>query len=107
MKTTADVRRARTLLETLDNAREWRETFEDASGKEYELVEFSDIYLCESGTSGDSRTLHGYEGRLVMPREDAIEMMKWLEIHAHDELAKIGVALPIAATKETSPLDRS
>lgn len=89
MKTAADVRLARTLLTTLDDAKQFRESFEDKKFAKYPIVELGDINVTEERS--ESRSSQGFEGSLEMPKWLAIEMMLWLEARARAELEKIGV----------------
>lgn len=89
MKTAADVRRAKTLLATLDGAREYAETFEDAKYENFPIVELRDVNVSEE--DHDGRRSQGFEGSLEIPKHLAIEWMRWLEARARFELDKIGV----------------
>jgi hypothetical protein len=89
MKSAADVRLARTLLATLDGARDFRENFEDAKYVNFPIVELRDICLTEEPK--ESRRSQGFEGALEVPKDLAIEWMQWLEARARQELDKIGV----------------
>lgn len=89
MKTAADVHLAKTLLVTLDGAREFRESFEDAKYENFPIVELRDINLTEEHKQ--SRRSVGFEGSLEIPKSLAIELMQWLEARVRDELEKIGV----------------
>lgn len=89
MKTAADVRLARTLLETLERAKEFRESFEDQSYASFPIVDLRDINVTEERC--ECRSAQGFEGSLEIPKPLAIEMMLWLEQRAREELEKIGV----------------
>lgn len=90
MKTADDVRRAKTLLATLDDARDYRESLElpDKEGEDYPLAAF-DVALTQENRDG--RQSITFEGQLEVPRSLAIEWLQWLEARARGELAKIGV----------------
>lgn len=91
--TSADVQRAKILIDALVASREWQETFAEASGDEHALVEISDVNMTSirSASPADSRALHGFEGGVTLPREDAIAWMKLLESYTTAELRKLGV----------------
>jgi hypothetical protein len=86
MKTGEDVRRARVLLATFDDSRDWLETFE-LETNEGNLVIIDDINL----TADDDKIRHGFDGDLRVPRDLAVEWMRWLHERSRAELEKIGV----------------
>lgn len=76
------------LAQAVIDAREWRETFDDHKNHEGKLnvVRFEQGYLSDRVKNSD--TSQGFEGGLHMPRDIAIEMMRWLEDHTTKELEK-------------------
>ena len=75
------------LAQAVIDAKEWRETFEDANNHDnkYDIAHFEDVSLRDKVRNATSS---GFEGSLMMPRDIAIEMMKWLEDRASSELKK-------------------
>lgn len=75
-----DVRRLHTLSQTILDATEWRDTFDD---RVEQVVFFGNIAMGEARESGRQ----GWEGELAVPKDIAIEMLGWLETRARTELA--------------------
>ena len=90
MKNAGDVKRAKLLLQSIDDAKEWRETFELEENSDYEKVEFEE---CALSHERDTAT-QGFVGGLTMPKDVAAAMMTWLDGYARAELEKIGVKIP-------------
>lgn len=88
--TMAEVRTAAELVRLHDQAVEWRQSFEgDKSARKHPYIEFADIgSRAEADGQGEGCA---WDGRLVVPRPVAIEMMRLLERHALAELEKMGV----------------
>lgn len=84
--TMADAIRLVALAQAVIDAKDWRETFEQNEGDEHAIVQFDDIDLKASVDSGSAQ---GFDGSLRMPRDLAIEMMKWLEERATAELGQL------------------
>ena len=75
------------LILVHDRAVEWRETFEENTN--HPIVSFSEIRMMDDlveETNADS-----FEGDLRMPREIALDMMRWLEATMKARLQKLGV----------------
>ena len=74
------------LAQAVVDAKDWRETFEkkECQKPSHAIVAFGDDNCMQD--SIDSDTMHGYDGWLRMPRDVAVEMMKWLEGRAAKEL---------------------
>lgn len=87
----AEVVRARILIAVLDDAKEWRETFEEPQNALLSTVIFGEIGMTAGAERKGDRSVSGFEGALDLPREMAVEMMVWLEARARDELDKLGV----------------
>lgn len=84
-----EARRVSDLLVTLDDAREWRETFE---GEKVEFIGF------ERTVAADNIRLEGsreeWSSELRMHRTTAIDMMAWLEQRTLSNLECLGVTAP-------------
>lgn len=84
-------RRIALLLDVLDEAREWRESF-DETKRNY--VGFDNIVSADNlGLNGERG---GWDGAISLPKELAIEMMRWLEARAMKELTELGVSVDFA-----------
>ena len=88
--TMAELRSAATWLKVLDQAKDWRQSFEDDKhAKKNPFIGFGDISGWDA--LADERSGSGWDGTLMMPRRLAIDMMMWLEARARRELKKLGV----------------
>lgn len=77
--------RVNALSQAVIDAKEWRETFEQNADADHAVVEFDEV---NARKSVDDGTTYGFDGRLRMPRDIAIEMMKWLEERATHALGE-------------------
>ena len=82
-----DARRLSDLLVTLDDAKEWKETFED-DGEPF--IVFEEVVTGKNIRADGRRG--GYEGGLRMDRATAIAMMAWLQEYTQTQIAEIGVS---------------
>lgn len=94
MPSVADARRSVELLDALESARDWRETFEKAAGKKDRLVEMQNIY---TKASANAETLQGYDGSLQLPIDLAILMLSYLESDIRGRLRALGIEPPAEA----------
>lgn len=88
------VERIRLLTQTVIDATEWRETFEEADKVTQAIIVLAEFNGTEAmSVTGKGRTLKGWQGDASLPREMAIEWMRWLEDKATTELKSMGVDL--------------
>jgi hypothetical protein len=89
MKTAADVRRARSLLDTVIMTETYESDCRDSAHADYPIVEF-ELQLAEE-PKGDSRSHLQLDGCAEVPKDLAIETLAFLNRRAREELEKIGV----------------
>jgi hypothetical protein len=82
-----EARRVSDLLVTLDDAKEFRESFEEENEQNY--IAFENVMSASNIQANGTRG--GWQGLIRMPRATAIAMMKWLEEHVRAELSAMQV----------------
>ena len=98
--TMIEARRIAVLLGVVDGAKEFRESFED-SKKAFILV---GDFNASDGPPHDDDSREGWEGEIWLPRDIAIETMRWIEARALAEIEGYGVTLP-DTQKSASPAE--
>jgi len=96
--TEAKVRRVAELLAARDDLEIWRETLEESLTEHSAatMVSFGDINCHEPGRT-DNKTLHGWDGDLLLPRDIAIRMLLREAAAISEELTALGVTVEPAA----------
>jgi len=89
--TVVEVRKAAVWLAILEQATDLREAFEESSEtKDYPFLCFHEIWNVDR-LEGWKNAGHGWEGEFIVPMPFGIDIFKWIEARARDELEKLGV----------------
>ena len=89
--TLEQARRVSDLIKTLDDAKEWGDSFREKSEKGRNFILFEE-QVCALNIDGNGER-GGWEGPIRVPREIAAEMMGWLEDRVRSELHTLGVTI--------------
>jgi hypothetical protein len=85
--TVDQLKTAISLLRALIDAQEWRETFE-ARAEPYVIFDNGSV---SHKPRGEDRDRHGFVGDLEIPRDLAIDAMRFIEARATEGLTALGV----------------